>query len=89
METLTPARIMELLAAEVELKRQREHKSAKAREWYAAHKDELKTRYEAQKELRAAYYATNKDRILAQQRRRYYERKAIVVLAPPPDNISN
>jgi hypothetical protein len=89
MEQLSPARITELIAAEAELKRQRENKSAKAREWYANHKEELKQRYEANKERRAAYYETNKERILQQQRARYYQRKAIVILAPPINNVAN
>jgi hypothetical protein len=82
-QQVTPERMAELVAAEAELKRQKEIKTARSRQWYADHKEELKTRYEANKDARAAYYAANKERILAQQRRRYYERKAVYVLAPP------
>ena len=79
---VTPERMVELVAAEAELKRQNENKTARAKQWYADHKEELKTRYRANKEARVTYYATNKERILAQQRRRYYERKAVYILAP-------
>ena len=79
---LSQTRIHELLLAEQELKRQKENKSARAREWYANHKTELKAHYEANKERRAEYYKAHKVRILEKQRARYYERKAVVVLAP-------
>jgi hypothetical protein len=82
-QNVTPERMAELVAAEAELKRQKEIKTARARQWYADHKNELKIRYEANKEARANYYEANKERILEQQRRRYYERKAVYVLAPP------
>jgi hypothetical protein len=81
-QQVTPERMIELVAAEAELKRQKETKTTRARQWYADHKQELKTRYEANKEARATYYAANKERILTQQRRRYYERKAVYILAP-------
>lgn len=82
-EAITPERITQLIAAEAELKRQKEAKSAKARAWYADHKEQLKEQYAANKDRRAAYYEANKERILAQQRRRYYARKATLILDTP------
>lgn len=76
-------RIAELLAAEAELLRMRDAKAARARAWYAAHRDDLRARYEANRGARREYYLAHKDRILALQRVRYYNRKAIVVLSPP------
>lgn len=80
MESLTPERLAELVEAEKELKRQKELKSAKAREWYADHKEQIHDRYKQNKDKRAEYYKENKEYILAQQRKRYYERKATLIL---------